>query len=143
MLQITLLVVLFGGGGYAAVRGGAPERWGIGLFLMGAVLTNITLAIAQVHYQRPVVGMMIVDLALAIAFTVLALKAQRFWPLWVAAAQIDMVAADVVIYSSQTTPWAYAIALWALSFPPPVLIGFGAWRHRRRLDHFGNDPSWV
>lgn len=143
MLQLILLVVLFVGGGYAAVRGGAPERWGIGLFVMGAVLTNVTLAVAQAHYQRPVVGMMIVDVALAVAFTLLALKAQRFWPLWVAAAQIDMVAADVVIYSSETTAWAYAIALWALSIPPPVLIGLGAWRHRRRLNRFGSDPSWT
>jgi len=139
---LSVLVTLLLGCGYAAFRGGAPERWGAGMIFLSAILSNVALALGRRHYLTPDLGLMVIDLVYLAAATVLALRAQRYWPMWVAALQLDTMLTHVLKFSSFAPPFSYAFALWLWGLPIPLLIGAGAWRHRQRIKQWGSDPAW-
>lgn len=136
------LMLLIAGCLYAAIRGGAPERWGAGLLVLAVVATNVALALQWLRYQETYVGAMIVDIVFAAALVVLAVKANRFWPLWAAAVQLDEVLTHLVMFRAATGSFSYAYALLVFSYPLPILLAIGTWRHRRRLKTHGDDPAW-
>lgn len=140
---LVLLVILLAGCGYAAVRGGAPERWGAGLFFVTAVLSNVAMALSRRQYLQTEIGLMTVDVALMAGLIILALRAQRYWPMWAAAAQVDAVLTHILMFSHTTLPFSYAFALWLWALPIPTLIAIGAWRHRKRVKLWGDDPAWA
>jgi hypothetical protein len=128
---------------YAAVRGGSPERWGAGLYLVNWVLSNLAAYLSRRDFLTTETGLMAVDAAYLIVMVALALKAQRFWPLWAAALQLDTVLTHILMFSKATPPFSYGFALWLWGLPIPVLIGIGAWRHRQRVKQWGSDPAWT
>lgn len=136
------LILLFAGCGYAAFRGGAPERWGAGMVFGGVVLTNVAVWLEQLHFAGPEVGQMWVDILLAAALTLLATRADQFWPMWAAAVQIDEVLTHILMFSPYTGSFSYAFALWLFSLPLPILVGVGAWRHRHRVRIYGGERDW-
>lgn len=133
---------------YALGRGGAPEKIGASILLVGSFLTNGVLIAAAisgspVRFQSVELGVVIVDLFCSVAFLALALRADRFWPLWVAALQILGTAAHAVRFVDPEIvgrTYAFMLAFW--SYPMIVLMIVGTWRHRRRLALFSADRSW-
>lgn len=138
----SMLVALIVGCGYAFVRGGPPERWGAVSFFATAVLSNLVAFASQRHFMTPDLGLMAVDLSYFAAAVVLALRAQRYWPMWVAALQLDTMLTHLLKFSSFAAPFSYAVALWLWALPIPVMIGVGAWRHHQRIKQWGSDPAW-
>jgi len=143
MMPFVFLTLLLGCTAYAFVRGGAPERMGAAFLLLAVIASAVTLSLSRERYLRPEVATMWVDIALAAAFLVLALRAQRYWPIWAAAVHVDLVATHLVMFSPDTQAWSYWAmhALW--SYPAPLLVAAGTFRHRRRLEAFGEDPAWT
>src|SRR5687767_1986198 len=72
---------------YALLRGGEPERIGAAIFAIASILTTVALSAPSSRYQWVEVGALAVDVAMLVAVVALALRANRFWPLWVAALQ--------------------------------------------------------
>ena len=146
MLEIipvsTMLFALIVGGGYAAVRGGPPERWGAALLFVSVVLSNVVAFASQRHFVTPDMGLMAVDLIFLVGAVVIALRAQRYWPMWVAALQLDTMLTHLLKFSSFAPPFSYAFALWLWGLPVPLLLAAGAWRHRQRIKQWGSDPAW-
>jgi hypothetical protein len=129
---ILYLACLIGGCGYAAWRGGAPERWGAGIVLGATMLSNIA-AIRSGHpYLATDTLYFAIDVGVAAAFLVLACIANRFWPLWTAMLQLDAVFTEIVMLAHSTPPFSYGLALRLFAFPLPLLVGIGAHRHWRR-----------
>jgi hypothetical protein len=130
--------------GYSLWRGGAPERIGATILLIGSILTKAAFSAPVGHLKSMEVGVFIVDIVTLAAFLGLALGAERFWPLWVAALQIIGTAAHLVKLLDPELFWrtyAFMLAIWA--YPMILLMIAGTWRHRRRLRRFGFDKSWV
>jgi hypothetical protein len=128
---------------YAWWRGGGPEQAGAAIFLVSAVLTTLLLSTGRSRYASVETAVLFVDLAMLAALVVLALRADRFWPLWVAALQAIGTAghaAKMVDPLVIRSGYALILALW--SYPMLLLLVLGAWRHRRRLGRFGVDRSW-
>lgn len=142
MMPILFLMLLLGACLYAAVRGGAPERIGAAILIVATLASAITLAASEDRYRETEVATMWVDVAMTIAFLALALRAQRYWPMWISMVQLDLIAMHLVMFSPETGSWSYWAmqALW--SYPQPILLAIGTWRHRERLRLYGDDPAW-
>lgn len=144
LASLAYLVVLVGCCGYAFLKGGAPERVGAAIIGIGSVLTYVAMSNAATNYHSVEVDAFIVDLVCLVAFVILALRAERYWPLWVAALQIIGIAGHAVkLAEPSTLRQAYGFALVFWSYPMLLLIALGTWRHRQRLIRFGADRSWV
>ncbi|NYT41997.1 hypothetical protein HZY97_14600 [Sphingomonas sp. R-74633] len=111
--------------------------------LVSAVAASILMPSTGAHrFYQLEVGLLTIDTCLFLAMTTLALKAQRYWPMWLAAVKFNTVVTHLLILSPTLPPWSYAIANAAWSYPSPLLIAIGAIRHRQRLRRYGADPAW-
>lgn len=128
--------------GYACWRGGAPERW-VGILLAVALAaTMLTPLQAAYTYQRLNVPLVHVDLALLAALVVIALIADRYWPLWIAALQLVAIGTHGVrVYSPDVVPAAYWVISSRIAYPMLLILVVGTIRHHRRaldgLPEFG------
>lgn len=135
-------VLLFACFLYAMARGGAPERIGATVLLVGSLLTR------ALHYTRQDFvslepALFAIDVAGFLAFLGLALAAERFWPICVTGLQGAALMSHIpVTLDDRNVAFAYAavLALWA--YPMLVLIIIATARHRQRLRRTGSDRSW-
>lgn len=129
--------------GYALWRGGAPERIGAAIILFGTALTVVAASGSANRFGSVEVGIFVVDVAGSVAFLILALRAERFWPLWMTALQaIETAGHAVKLVDPIVMRWAYAFVLAIWMYPMLVLLAVGTWRHQTRLTRFGEDRSW-
>jgi hypothetical protein len=128
---------------YAMLRGGAPERIGASIVLLGSGLTFAAVSSPAVRFGSLEIGIFLVDVAALLSFLVLALRAERLWPLWVTALQaIGTTAHAVKLVDPTVIRWAYAFALAFWSYPMLAIIATGTRNHQKRLARFGVDKSW-
>ena len=128
---------------FAFARGGAPERIGGGLLLLAALMTRVVETSSSVAFVHTDVGVLAVDGALLVALLVLALYADRFWPLWIVALHALGTTAHIVKAIDPTVlRLAYAILTKAWAYPITVILIVATVRHRRRLLQNGRDPDW-
>lgn len=128
---------------YAMLRGGAPERIGITILAVGSVLTVVAVSAPARRFGSVEIGIFLVDVAALVGFLILAMRAERLWPLWVTSLQaIGTTAHAVKLVDPEIIRWAYAFALAFWSYPMLFLLVLGTWNHQRRLAKFGVDKSW-
>jgi hypothetical protein len=128
---------------YAMHRGGPPERVGASILLVGSALTYVAVSAPASRFASVEVGVFAVDALALTAFVALALAAERWWPLWIAALQgIGTAAHAAKVVDPTVIPWAYAFALAFWSYPMLLLLAWGTWNYQRRLAKFGVDKSW-
>ena len=78
--------------------------------------------------------MMLVDLGVLAGFVVVALRSERFWPLWVAGLQLTTSIGHLLKGVDQDLlPRAYGAALQFWSYPILVILAVGTYRSHRRL----------
>lgn len=143
MRIILFLAFLLVALGYAARRGGAPER------LMAAIALIMVAADALLHRFVPVefatldMGHLVIDLFGASSTVLLALCAHRFWPMVAAVFHIlPLLAHSSRLLDVTLNPAAYLTMQVAPSWLIPPLLIVATWRHQRRLKRSGSDPSW-
>ncbi len=134
LLRITLYLTAFLlVTAYALGRGGAPERTTAGIMAVGLVLTLIIMAPNTHRFAGPEYGVAMVDSLMLVAFVWLALRADRYWPLWLAAMQAVMVLCHLArIFKPVPFPVYYqdTVQLWC--YPQLALLAVGTLRHRLR-----------
>ena len=130
---------------YALWAGGAPERIGAAVYAASVAATFLILTAPPRHpWLNLEVGAFIVDVATFLAFIPIALRANRFWPLWVTALLGIGVLGHVAKLMVPDTFWrAYAFVLAFWSYPILALMALGTFLHRRRRNLYGADRSWV
>ena len=78
-------------------------------------------------------GVLLVDLGALAAFTFLALRSDRFWPLWVAGLQLTTVIAHALKgVQLDLMPQAYAAAARFWVYPIFLILVVGTFRSARR-----------
>jgi hypothetical protein len=129
--------------GFAIWRGGPPERWaGIALLLAAASTILIHLP-RTAHFRSLEVELLIVDAALLAALSVIAIRSNRYWPLWITAIHATAVAVHLVKAANPSIVWpVYATAASVSSIPIQLILAWGTWRHLRRIKRHGSDPPW-
>lgn len=143
-VNYVFLVILLACCGFALVCGGAPERIGAAIYAGGSFATLAVVSAPPIRFQGIEVGVFIVDGFVFLGFLALALRANRFWPLWVSAlVGIGIAGHLAMLLRPQVIPWAYAAVLSIWSYPILAVMTAGTWRHRRRRIRNGADPSWT
>ena len=144
MIRILFFnLLLLGSCGYAILRGGAPERITGWLLIAATVLTPLAARGLATRYVQAELGIFIVDVALLTALTIVALKADRLWPMILAAMQLDTTAVHILkLVDADMIRITYALMIAAWSYPMLFILAVGTMRHRRRLARFGEDRAW-
>jgi hypothetical protein len=129
---------------YALWAGGGPERIGAAVYCVSVAATMLIMSLHSRDWLNLEVGVFIVDVVTFLAFIPIALRADRFWPLWVSAfLGLGVLGHLARLVGPDTFWWAYAVVLTIWSYPILALIALGTFLHRRRLTLHGADRSWV
>ena len=128
---------------YALLKGGAPEKIGTAILAVGSVLSLAARSSPATRFGSVETGIFLIDVACLLAFILLALRAQRYWPLWIAGLQLIGTAGHAVkLMDPEIMRRAYAIVLVFWSYPMLLILVLGTFRHQQRLAKFGVDRSW-
>ncbi|HEU4498682.1 MAG TPA: hypothetical protein VFR60_05025 [Sphingomicrobium sp.] len=119
---------------YAWLRGGSDERMVAATCLAGTVATLLAISPLHQRYSGVEEGLMLVDLAVLAGFVIVALRSDRFWPLWVAGLQLTTSIGHLLKGIDQDLlPRAYGAALQFWGYPILLILAVGTYRQHRRL----------
>ena len=133
---IQYFAVLFAVCAYAFVRGRSDERTVAAICVIASIASVAVISPFASRYSQVEAGVLIVDLATFAGFTFVALRSDRFWPLWVAGLQLTTLMSHAFkLGRLDLLPQAYAAAARFWVYPIFVIIVVGTWRsHRRRME---------
>lgn len=121
--------------GYALWRGSAEARLTALVCIAASLISTWVLSPLATRYAGLEGKEMVVDGLVLAAFTMVALRSERFWPLWIAGLQLTsgfghlFKAADLSLM-----PHAYAAATKFWSYPILLILAIATWRnHQRKL----------
>src|SRR3989337_1801345 len=119
--------------GYALWRGRSDERIAASVCLAASVASGFAICPVSVRYTGREIGLLMIDAAVLLAFVAIALRAQRFWPLWVAGLQLTSSISHLVkVVDVDLITRAYGAAAVFWSYPILLIIVIGTWRSHRR-----------
>jgi hypothetical protein len=132
VFRILLALVVL----YALMRGSRDERHVALICLFGAAVTTLVLSPLADRFAGVEGPVLLVDLAVLAGFSTVALRSERFWPLWVAGLQLTTLMGHMMKgVESELLPRAYAAALNFWAYPIILILAIGTWRsHRRALE---------
>jgi hypothetical protein len=94
-------------------------------------------------FQQVEITMFSIDLTLLAGLVVIALKADRLWPMVLAAFQLDSAAIHMLkLFDADMISITYALMVAIWSYPMLLILAIGTLRHQRRLAQFGEDRAW-
>lgn len=132
LFRILLAIVA----AYALLRGRRDERIVGIICIAGTFATQIVLSPLNQRFQGLETPAMFVDVAVFAGFLAVALKSERFWPLWIAGLQLTTILGHFMkTVESGLFPRVYAAALTFWAYPIILILAVGTWRgdRRRRL----------
>lgn len=121
---------------FVALRwGGRDEKIAAFGFMAAVIASNW---VTDGSYGHTETGVLIVDVSLFFGLLVLALRSDRFWPMWAAAFQL---VGTMVHFASMSQTgdfaWAYYVALIFWTYPVVLALMAGTWfegRSRREWE---------
>lgn len=117
---------------YAFLCGRLDERLAAGICIAATFATNIVYSPAG-SYAGIETGVLIVDALALLGFTFIALRTERFWPLWVAGLQLTTMLAHMFkAIQFELVPQVYAVAARFWVYPIFLIIVIGTWRSHQR-----------
>lgn len=129
--------------GYALLCGGAPERIVALLFLGATALMPFVLSAQLGRYRNVEVGALAVDAVMYVALLWVALRAERYWPLWMSALQgVQLLGHGIGLLGYKLLNLSYAIIDHTICYPMMLLLAIGVRRHQLRVARNGVDNSW-
>lgn len=128
VFRILLALVVL----YALMRGSRDERHVALICLFGAAVTTLALSPLAERFKGVETPVFIIDVAVFLGFLAVALRSNRFWPLWVAGLQLTTIMGHAMKeVDSSLLPRAYAAALNFWAYPIIAILAIGTWRHQR------------
>ena len=120
---------------YVRWRGRRDER-DVGIVLvLGVIATHLVISPLRTRFASVETHVFAVDVIVFLGFLWVALRSERFWPLWIAGLQLTAIlghvlkAVDIGLF-----PKAYAAAMVFWSYPIVLILAIGTWRsHQRSL----------
>jgi hypothetical protein len=127
--------VLFAVCAYAFARGHVDERLAAAVCVIATIVTWLFNSPLEVRFSGVEVGVFAADLFALFGFTLVALRSERFWPLWVAGLQLTTTLSHMLkAIQLGLMPQAYAAAARFWVYPIFLIIVIGTWRsHQRSL----------
>jgi hypothetical protein len=129
---------------YALRRGGGPERAVAGMMAAGLIASLIDLSFVAGRFHAPAYGVALTDFVMLIGFTWLALTADRFWTLWLAAVQAMPVLSHLaMILKPVPLPEYYKNTVQLWSYPLVALLAVGTLRYQLRRGTATRFECWL
>ena len=116
--------------GYAILRGSRVEYIGAAIMVVGSLSTLVIGRMVENSWKSVEGGIFAVDIVALVALICLALKSDRFWPIWATAFHLLAVTIHTaMIVEPQIKPWAFATgsAFWA--YPMLLALAIGSYEH--------------
>jgi hypothetical protein len=127
---LSLLVLCCG---YALWRGNRDAQIVAVTCCLAVLATHLAIAPLRERYASVEEGLILVDGLTLVVFVLVALKSDRFWPLWVAGLQLTAAVAHLLkALHLELLPQAYGAALAFWSYPILIVLAVGAYRSHRR-----------
>jgi hypothetical protein len=123
--------------GYAFVRGGPPERLAAWTIIVGTVASLLALPPIGARQGLFFWRVTLVDILVLAGFVTMALRSDRYWPLFVAGFQLATVATEITIlvdHSLVSAAIEDMLAFWTYPILLALLLGSVSY-HRRVLRH--------
>jgi hypothetical protein len=118
---------------YAFMRGSRDERQVGFVCVAGALITHFVWSPLNQRFANVETGVMVVDLAVFAGFLWVALRSERFWPLWVAGLQLTTILGHIMkAVDTELFGRAYGAALMIWSYPIVLILAIGTWRRDKR-----------
>jgi hypothetical protein len=130
MIRLIIFnAILLGSCGYALLRGTRDAKI---VAIVTLVASFATLLLFRT-YSEVETGVLVVDTLTFLAFTAVAIKSDRFWPLWISGLQLTTTFGHLLkAFEDQLVPIAYAVALRSWSYPIQIILAVAVWRSQRR-----------
>lgn len=144
MILLAFLLLSAACCGYAALRGGGPERLTAAIFMMGisaSVAISIRMPPPPDGFQSAI---FVVDITMLFVLGWVMLFARRYWPIAMTAFQLLAVMGHLIrLLEPEIVPVLYwvANAFWAV--PQMIVLAVATRRHQGRLSRYGRDPAWT
>lgn len=139
---IAYLVVLAAVVLFAFLRGRRDEKFAASVCVFATAATHVAWEPVIGSYSNLELGVFIVDFGTLAAFTYLALRSDRFWPLWVAGLQLTTILSHVFkLVRLDLLPQAYAAAGRFWVYPIFLIIVIGTWRSYKRSSAEARESS--
>jgi hypothetical protein len=134
MLRLIIFnALLIGSCSYAWLRGREDERIVAAVCVTASLVSLAVLSSFRTLYSNVELGVLTVDMVTLAAFTYVALRSDRFWPLWVSGLQLTTsVAHFLKLFDPTLLPIAYSAAARMWSYPILIILAVGTWRSHRR-----------
>jgi hypothetical protein len=129
--------------GFAIWRGGKPERV-VGSSLLAAMVASALVPVApRESYYSLHLPLFAIDLLLLSTLILVAARANRFWPIWLAALQLVAIGVHGVrAYDPHILPIVYARIVGEIAYPMLALLVIGTVRHHSRALRLGGERDW-
>lgn len=110
-------------------RGRLDEKWAACTCVVGTVLTAATSYALGDRWGDFDLFLFVVDAAVFLSFLFIALRSERFWPMWVAGLQLTATSVHLLkLINPELMRFVFGAALAFWSYPILALIAVGAWR---------------
>ena len=125
--------------GYALWRGRKYEQLSAIIFITASVISVFLRSPVEHRYLGVELSDLFIDSFVLGSMLVIALRSDRFWPLWVAGLQLTISMSHVLkAIQPDLLPLAYAAAERFWSYPTLIILFIAAWRqHKRTLAEQG------
>lgn len=139
LFRVLLILVAL----YAFLRGRRDEKHAVIILVVGVIATELVLPPRQERFDTIEINLLLVDLAVLGGFVWVALRSNRFWPLWVAGLQLTTILGHLLKAMNESLfTKAYGAALVFWFYPMLLILVIGTWRtHRRKQLESGAAPA--
>lgn len=119
--------------GYALWRGRKYEQLSALIFIAASIVSVLVRSPLHARYLGVEHSDLVIDSLVLVATVAIALRSDRFWPLWVAGLQLTISMSHVLkAIQPDLLPLAYAAAERFWSYPTLIILFIGAWRQHKR-----------
>jgi hypothetical protein len=126
---------------YALLRGQRDERHVCAILVVGVVATHLVISPLRERFSGVETSVMIVDLIVFAGFLWVALRSERFWPLWIAGLQLTTILGHILkVMDTSLFSRAYGAAMVFWSYPIVLILAVGTWRSHRRFQQRQSQP---
>lgn len=130
MLRMIIFgALLLGSCAFALLRGSRDAQ----IVAITTLFASLASYYLMSRYTDVELGVFVVDSLALAAFAVVALKSDRFWPLWIAGLQLTTTFGHGLrALEDEMVPIAYAVALRSWSYPIQIILIIAVWRGLQR-----------
>ena len=120
--------------GYAIWQGNRDARVVAITCILATLATQLALTPLRERYSSVEEGVLLVDSLTLLVFVAVALRSNRFWPLWVAGLQLTTAIGHAMKgVHIDLLPQAYGAALRFWSYPILLVLVIGTFRNQQRV----------